>query len=109
MVTSLSHKLSIDGNASHGAWVRDLGTGQEFLDFSGDWAGWALGHGLRGYSWADFVDELLSHRERKLHFQWEADQALIVLFVMPQWAGYRSFHKALKLILPQLSLRKVFI
>ena len=39
MVTSLSHKLSIDGNASHGAWVRDLGTGQEFLDFSGDWPG----------------------------------------------------------------------
>ena len=70
MVTSLSHKISIDENASHGAWVRDLGTGQEFLDFSGDWAGWALGHGLRGYSWADFVDELLSHRERKLHFQW---------------------------------------
>ena len=85
MVTSLSHKLSIDGNASHGAWVRDLGTGQEFLDFSGDWAGWALGHGLRGYSWDDFVDELLSHRERKLHFQWGlTNQALIVLFVMLQ-------------------------
>ena len=70
MVSSLSHKISIDKNASHGAWVRDLGTGQEFLDFSGDWAGWALGHGLRGYSWDDFVDDLYSHRERDLYFQW---------------------------------------
>ena len=42
-------------------------------------------------------------------FSGGANQALIVLFVMPQWAGYRSFHKALMLILPRLSLRKVFI
>ena len=58
----------------------------------------------------DFVDELLSHRERKIcTFNGATNQALIVLFVMLQWNGYRSFHKAPMLILPRLSLRKVFI
>ena len=65
-------QLSIDVDASHGAWLRDFESGRDFLDFSGTWPGWGLGHGLRDYSWADFVEDILSVSSRTLYFQLNA-------------------------------------
>ena len=59
----LSHKISIDKNASHGAWVRDLAQAGVPRLF-GRLAGWALGTVFGGIL-GDFVDELFC-RERDL-------------------------------------------
>jgi hypothetical protein len=61
--------LSIDADASHGAWLRCSDTGQEFIDFSGTWPGWGLGHGLPGYNWWDFLNDVESVSTRNLHLQ----------------------------------------
>jgi len=61
--------LSIDVDASHGAWLRNLDTDREFIDFSGTWSGWGLGHGLRGYAWQDFLNDVESVSDQALHFQ----------------------------------------
>ena len=61
--------LSIDVDASHGAWLRDLDTGREFIDFSGTWPGWGLGHGLRGYAWQDFLNDVQSVTDKKFHLE----------------------------------------
>ena len=70
--TLFPDQVSIDVDASHGAWLRDFESGREFLDFSGRWSGWALGHGLKGYRWPDFVGDVLATASSKLYFQLNA-------------------------------------
>ena len=67
----VSHRVSVDEEASQGAWLIDLNSGREFLDFSGTWKGWALGHGIRGYHWGEFVDDLKPYLDKALYFKFD--------------------------------------
>ena len=59
-----ARNLSRDPLASRGAWLRDIESGAEFLDFSGTWHGWGFGHGFVDYSWNDFVSTIAQHASR---------------------------------------------
>ena len=79
---------TIDVEASYGAWLRRLDIEREFIDLSGTWVGWGLGHGLRGYTWQDFLNDVESVSHRSFHLQMGTGPTFIGEVVEPAEGFY---------------------